>query len=184
MASEKQKMMAGAWYSCHDPELFEMQAAARRACHAHNTAAPDARGAIGAELAALFASVGAESFIEAPFHCAYGVNIHLGARVYLNAGCVLLDTAPITIGEGTLLGPGVQIYCPNHHKDRAQRRAGLERARPVSLGRDVWIGGGAILLPGVHIGDGAIVGAGSVVAHDVPEGGLVAGNPARPLPAG
>jgi maltose O-acetyltransferase len=129
----------------------------------------------------LFAEVGAEVFIEAPFHCAYGFNIRLGDRVYLNAGCTILDTAPVRIGSGTLLGPHVQIYCAEHHKDGAQRREGLEIARPVEIGANAWIGGGAILLAGIRIGDGAIVGAGTVVARDVAPGTTVVGNPARAI---
>lgn len=101
--------------------------------------------------------------------------------MYLNAGCTILDTAPVHIGARTMLGPGVQIYCPQHHKDRAKRIAGLEMAHPVAIGCDVWIGGGAILLPGVRVGDGAIIGAGSVVTRDVPVGATVVGNPAGPI---
>ena len=179
MASEMDKMRAGEWYTCHDPEVFALQDAARAACHAHNTGVPNERGPIGAALAGLFAELGEGCMIEAPFHCAYGVHIHLGARVYMNAGCTILDTAEVRIGDDTMLGPGVQIYCPTHHKDRAKRVAGLERARPVTIGREVWIAGGAILLPGVTVGDGAIVGAGSVVTRDVAPDTMVFGNPAR-----
>lgn len=179
MASEMDKMRAGEWYTCHDPELFALQDAARAACHAHNTGVPNERGPIGAALAGLFAELGEGCMIEAPFHCAYGVHIHLGARVYMNAGCTILDTAEVRIGDDTMLGPRVQIYCPTHHKDRAKRVSGLERARPVTIGREVWIAGGAILLPGVTVGDGAIVGAGSVVTRDVAPDTMVFGNPAR-----
>lgn len=119
--------------------------------------------------------------MEAPFHCAYGHNITLGRNVYLNAGCVILDTGPVRIGDGSMIGPAVQIYCADHHRDVEKRAAGLERALPVTLGRDVWVGGGAIVLPGVTLGDGAIVGAGAVVTRDVAAGARVAGNPARAL---
>ena len=181
MSTERENMDAGLWYRCLDPELLEMQARARDAVHAHNHQPPAARGGVGDQLAALMAHLGRDVRIEAPFHCAYGVNIHLGDHVYLNAGCTLLDTAPLRIGAHTMLGPQVQIYCPNHHKDRDKRTSGLERARPVTIGREVWIGGGAIVLPGVTIGDGVIIGAGSVVTRDVPEGATVVGNPARVL---
>lgn len=174
-----QKMLAGEWYSCLAPDLVEMQARARDAVFLHNTTPPSERGAIGAHLRGLFARFGENSWVEAPFHCAYGVHISLGAKVYLNAGCTILDTAPVRIGDNSLLGPGVQIYCADHHRDVELRRQGLERARPVTLGRDVWVGGSAIILQGVTIGDGAIVGAGSVVTRDVPAGATVAGNPAR-----
>jgi len=181
-ASEREKMMVGEWYCCLDSELDELRARARRAVYQHNTLPPDERGNMAPALKTLFAAVAADVFIEAPFHCSYGINITLSAGVYLNAGCTILDSAPVTIGSGTMLGPGVHIYCAEHHKDIALRRAGLEIARPVTIGKDVWIGGGAIILAGVTIGDGAIVGAGAVVRRDVAPGATVVGNPARVLP--
>jgi maltose O-acetyltransferase len=177
--SEREKMAAGEWYTCLDAELDTLRAAARRAVHQHNTMAPDERGRMAPALEALFAAVAADAFIEAPFHCSYGINITLGAGVYLNAGCTILDSAPVAIGDGSMLGPGVHIYCAEHHKEVALRRAGLEIARPVTIGKDVWVGGGAIILAGVTIGDGAIVGAGAVVTRDVAGGARVVGNPAR-----
>ncbi|NRP72067.1 Maltose O-acetyltransferase [Ensifer psoraleae] len=179
--SEREKMAAGAWYCCVDPELDQLRNHARKAVHQHNSMLPDARGSMAPALRALFAGVAEDAFVEAPFHCAYGMNITLGARVYLNAGCTILDTAPVVIGSDTMLGPGVQIYCAEHHKDPALRRKGLEIARPVTIGENVWIGGGAIILAGVTIGDGAIVGAGAVVTRDVPAGATVVENPARVL---
>ena len=179
--TQRDRMAAGEWYSCLDPELEELRQRARRAVHAHNTLDPDLRGAAAPELAALFASFGAGSMIEAPFHCAYGFNLHLGGEVYMNAGCVILDTAPVRIGSGTMFGPTVQIYCAQHHTDPAHRKDGLEIALPVTIGANCWIGGGAIVMPGVTIGDNAIIGAGAVVTGDVPEGVTVVGNPARPV---
>ncbi|WP_429810766.1 sugar O-acetyltransferase [Ensifer sp. B1-9] len=181
-ASERDKMAAGEWYSCLDDELDALRLTAREAVHQHSTMPPTERGNMAPALRALFAAVADDVFIEAPFHCSYGINIHLGARVYLNAGCTILDSGRVTIGEGTMLGPSVQIYCAEHHKDAVLRRQGLEVARPVTIGSDVWIGGGAIILGGVTIGDGAIVGAGSVVTKDVAAAAIVVGNPARPLP--
>ncbi len=180
--TEREKMQAGQWYCCLDPELDALRAQARRAVHAHNTRAPDNRGAMAPELQALLASTGPDCFLEAPFHCAYGMNIHLGARVYFNAGCVVLDTAPVRVGDGTMFGPHVQIYCAQHAKDPAERARGLEIGLPVTIGRNVWVGGGAILMPGITIGDNATIGAGSVVTKDVAAGETVVGNPARPLP--
>lgn len=179
--SEAEKMAAGEWYSCLDPELERMRVQARTAVLVHNTIAVELRGGCAPVLADLFKAIGRDVFIEAPFHCAYGVNIDLGNRVYLNAGCTILDTAPVRIGAGSMLGPNVQIYCAEHHKDLEHRRAGLEIAHPVTIGTDVWIGGGAILLPGVSVGDGAIIGAGSVVTRDVEAGQTVVGNPARQI---
>ncbi len=179
MPSERTRMAEGAWYCCLDPELDNLRDRARIACHAHNTMPPQERGAMAAALHALLGEVGAGAYLEAPFHCSYGFNIVLGEGVYLNAGCVILDSAPVVIGDRCMLGPAVQIYCSDHHRDPDLRRRGIERARPVILGSDVWIGGGAILLGGISVGDGAIVGAGSVVTRDVPAGATVVGNPAR-----
>jgi maltose O-acetyltransferase len=176
------KMEAGEWYTCLDPELEALRGVAQRAVFEHNTMPPDARGDIGPALRALLRTIGTEARVEAPFHCAYGFNISLGHGAFVNAGCTMLDTAPVHIGNRTLLGPNVQIYCAEHHKDAAKRAAGLEIARPVHIGDDAWIGGGAIILGGVRIGDRAIVGAGAVVTRDVAAGTTVVGNPARPIP--
>jgi maltose O-acetyltransferase len=177
--SERTKMIAGEWYHSLTPELEALRVAAREAVHQHNTLPPGERGNIAPALKALFAEAANTSFIEAPFHCSYGFNIVLGARVYLNAGCIILDNAPVRIGNGSMLGPGVQIYCADHHRDAELRRTGLEIARPVEIGENVWIGGGAIILGGVTIGSGAIVGAGAVVTRNVDTGATVVGNPAR-----
>ena len=179
--TEREKMAAGEWYCCLDAGLQDLQAVARLACHEHRTAATGGLGDMTPQLAGLLGSVGESAMIEAPFHCSFGFNIHLGARVYLNANCVILDSGVVTIGEGTMIGPAVQIYCADHHRDPVLRGQGMERALPVTIGRDVWIGGGAILLPGVTVGDGAIVGAGAVVTKDVAARTRVVGNPAREL---
>ena len=181
--TERQKMAGGEWYCCLDAELEVLRQAARQAVHEHNSRPPAARGAVAPLLAGLLGGIGEGVFVEAPFHCAYGFNIRLGDGVYLNAGCTILDSGPVEIGARSMLGPQVQIYCADHHRDRQRRAAGEEIARPVRIGEDVWIGGGAIILPGVTIGSGAIIGAGSVVTRDVPEGVTVIGNPARPIEA-
>ncbi|NTF41803.1 sugar O-acetyltransferase [Rhizobium rhizogenes] len=181
--SERQKMAAGEWYCCFDAELDGLRWRARDAVHQHNTMPPSQRGNMGPALSALFADAGESVFIEAPFHCSYGMNISLGSRVYLNAGCIILDSASVRIGDGSMLGPGAHIYCAEHHKDADLRGQGVEIARPVTIGRSVWIGGGAILVGGVTIGDGAIIGAGAVVTRDVAPGATVVGNPARPVGA-
>jgi maltose O-acetyltransferase len=174
-------MEAGEWYTCLDPELDALRAVAQRAVFEHNTLSPDERGDIGPALRALLGVTGAGVRIEAQFHCAYGFNIALGTGTFLNAGCTILDTAPVHIGDKTLLGPNVQVYCAEHHKDAAKRAAGLEIARAVHIGDNVWIGGGAIILGGVSIGDGAIIGAGAVVTRDVAADTTVVGNPARAI---
>ncbi|MBY3105517.1 sugar O-acetyltransferase [Rhizobium laguerreae] len=177
--TEREKMAAGEWYCCLDDELDLLRRQARAAVHAHNSLPPDERGAVAPALRALFAQAALNVFIEAPFHCSYGINIVLGERVYFNAGCTILDSGRVSIGDRSMFGPGVQIYCAEHHKDPVRRSTGIEIARPVTVGSDVWIGGSAIILGGITIGDGAIVGAGAVVTRDVPAGATVVGNPAR-----
>jgi acetyltransferase-like isoleucine patch superfamily enzyme len=110
-----------------------------------------------------------------------GFMFRLGSDVFLNYGCVVLDVCPVTIGDKTQIGPMVQILAADHPRDAASRDAGLENGRPVTIGRNVWIGGGALILPGVTVGDDAIIGAGAVVTRDVAPGATVAGTPARPL---
>lgn len=181
MKTERQKMQAGNWYTCIDDELEALRVTARSAVHQHNTLRPEVRGAIGPELRQLI-NAKKSAIIEAPFHCAYGINIELGEGVFLNAGCTILDTARVTISDSCALGPNVQIYCAEHHQDPVKRCVeGLEIARPVFIGKQVWIGGGAIILAGVTIGEGAVIGAGSVVTRDVDAGQVVVGNPARPI---
>lgn len=177
--SERNKMECGDWYCCVDPELDALRDIAAAAIFQHNTMHPAERGNLGPKLEHLFAEAGPNCRIEAPFHCPYGINISLGANVFLNAGCVILDTAPVRIDDDTMIGPAVQIYCAEHHQNAAKREAGLEIARPVTIGRNVWIGGGAVILAGITIGDRAIVGAGSVVTRDVAADSVVVGNPAR-----
>jgi maltose O-acetyltransferase len=179
--SEKDKMLAGELYHPSAPEIQADLAATRAWLARYNAALalpPDARRTL---LAERLAEVGAGAVIRPPFHCDYGFNIRLGANVFLNFNCVILDVVAVTIGDGTQIGPAVQIYTADHPRDEATRRAGLEFGRPVRIGRNVWIGGGAIILPGVSIGDDAVIGAGSVVTRDVAPRLTVAGNPARPL---
>ncbi|MDW3224756.1 MAG: sugar O-acetyltransferase [Paracoccaceae bacterium] len=178
------QMVSGNWYNALVPELEALRNVARHAVHAHNTSTPALRGLIEPSLMTLFKAIGAECCIEAPFHASYGCNTTLGDHVYFNAGVTILDSAPVNIGSHCMLGPNVQIYCADHHRDPSKRRAGIERAFPVTLEADVWIGGGAIVMPGVRIGAGAIVGAGSVITKDVPPGARVVGNPGHALTSG
>ena len=127
------KMHAGEWYNCRDASLDPLRHSARVAVHHHNTAPVSERGAIGAKLAALLGCCPASTMIEAPFHCAYGINIYLGENVYFNAGCTILDTGRVTIGANSMFGPAVQIYCADHHRDRPVRRIRIHRFHPHHL---------------------------------------------------
>ena len=177
--SQKQRMLAGDLYIADDPELAADQRRASAWMDRYNGAIARSQPERHGLLAELFASVGAGATIRPPFFCDYGYNISLGRGAFLNFNCVILDVAEVTIGDGAQIGPAVQIYAADHPRDAASRRAGLEFGRPVTIGSDVWIGGGAILVPGVTVGNGAVIGAGSVVTHDVPAGATVVGNPAR-----
>ncbi len=179
MHTEKEKMLAGELYDAADPGL----AAARR--HARDllvrlNSSRDAEAGLRQEVyAELFGSVGTSVAIEPPFYCDYGAHIHLGDRVFFNFNCVVLDPAEVRIGSDVLIGPAVQIYTATHPLDWRVRRQWVEAARPVTIGSDVWIGGGAIVCPGVRIGGKSVIGAGAVVTRDVPDGVFAAGNPCR-----
>jgi maltose O-acetyltransferase len=173
--SERERMLAGELYDASDPELRAARGRARELLARYN-ARPER-----SLLEELLASVGAEAVIEPPFHCDYGSNITIGDRFYANVNSVFLDCAAISIGDRVLLGPAVQLYAATHPVDADARRQGLERALPITIGDDVWIGGAAVLLPGVTIGDRAVIGAGSVVAEDVPADLVAVGNPCRPI---
>ena len=166
-------MQAGELYSPHDPALSAARIRAAEALRAYN-GGDDCNG-----LLSLLGGIGERSEIRAPFFCDYGFNIFIGSDVFLNFNCVLLDVGTIHVGDFTQIGPAVQIYAADHPRDAATRRACLELGRPVRIGNAVWVGGGAIILPGVTVGDEAIIGAGSVVTRDVPAGATVVGNPAR-----
>ena len=177
--SEKQKMLAGELYSASCPELVADSAQASAWMDRYNaslTASAESRHAM---LSELFAQVGEGAVIRPPFHCDYGYNISLGKGVFLNFNCIILDVVAVTIGDLTQIGPGVQILTADHPRDPEQRRSGLEFGRPITIGRNVWIGGGALIMPGVTVGDDAIIGSGSVVTRDVPAGATVVGNPAK-----
>jgi maltose O-acetyltransferase len=180
MKTEKAKMLAGDLYRSADPGLVaERQRAVALLAH-FNAVAGNKLEEASALLRELLAAGGETAVIQPVFACDYGYNIRLGRNAFINYNCVFLDCAPIGIGDDAQIGPAVQIYTATHPMDAAIRRSGLESARPVTIGNDVWIGGGAIILPGVCIGNAAVIGAGSVVTRDVPAGAVVAGNPARP----
>jgi maltose O-acetyltransferase len=178
MGSEREKMLAGELYDPMDPELVAGRERARDLCQELN--ATREREADGRRriLRELFATGGESVWMQPPFFCDYGSNIELGERVFFNFNCVVLDVCPVRIGSFSLFGPAVQIYTPLHPLDAELRRR-EEFGKPVEIGSDVWVGGGAIILPGVRIGSRAVIGAGSVVTRDVPGGVFAAGNPCR-----
>ncbi|HLU77282.1 MAG TPA: sugar O-acetyltransferase [Burkholderiales bacterium] len=178
MTSEREKMLAGELYDPFDPELAAARERARDLCqdlNATREAQSEERRRI---LQQLFGSGGDTVWMQPPFYCDYGSNIHLGERVYFNFNCVVLDVCEVHIGDYTLFGPAVQILTPLHPFEAAARRE-REYGKPISIGADVWVGGGALILAGVRIGNGTVIGAGSVVTRDIPEGVFAAGNPCR-----
>lgn len=177
--TEKQKMLSGQLYHAGCPQLQAEQIANKHWMHRYNASADLLNDGRHALLAEHFAAVGDGTVIRPPFFCDYGYNIRVGANTFMNFNCVILDVLPVSIGDYCQIGPGVQIYTADHPMDPEVRRTGLERGRSISIGNNVWIGGAAIILPGVTIGDNAVVGAGSVVTRDVPAGATVVGNPAR-----
>ena len=178
MGAARERMVAGELYDPHDPELVAARERARELCRALNQSRDAEAAARRAILLELFGSGGDTVWMQPPFHCDYGANIHLGQRVFFNFNCVVLDVCPVRIGDFTLFGPGVQILTPMHPEDPALRRE-QEFGKPIEIGSDVWVGGGALILPGVTIGAASIIGAGSVVTRDVPAGVFAAGNPCR-----
>jgi maltose O-acetyltransferase len=180
MASEREKMLAGELYDPLDAELVAARERARDLCWELNATRERDAAARRAIAVRLFGRGGETVWLQPPFFCDYGVNIYLGERVFFNFNCVVLDVCAVTIGDFTLIGPAVQIYTAAHPLNAELRRT-QEFARPVTIGRDVWIGGGAIVCPGVTIGDRAVIGAGSVVTKAIPAGVVAAGNPCRVL---
>jgi len=177
--TEKQKMLAGDLYIADCPELAADNRRASEWMDRYNASVACPPPERLAMLKEIFGSVGEGVNIRPPFHIDYGYNIHVGKGVFLNFNCVILDIAAVTIGDNTQIGPGVQILAADHPRDPALRARMLEFGRPVTIGANVWIGAGAIILPGVTIGDDALIGAGSIVTRDVPAGAVAVGNPAR-----
>lgn len=178
MTTEREKMLAGELYDALDPELVAARDRARDLCQALNATREAERELRRRILGDLFGAGGDSVWMQPPFYCDYGSNIELGERVFFNFNCVVLDVCSVRIGSFSLFGPAVQIYTPMHPFGAELRRK-QEYGKPVTIGSDVWVGGGAIILPGVTIGSRAVIGAGSVVTRDVPEAVFAAGNPCR-----
>ena len=180
MKTERQKMLDGELYDPMDPELAAGRTRARDLCQALNATLEVKTDERRRLLGELFGAGGDSVWMQPPFFCDYGTNIELGERVFFNFNCVVLDVCRAQIGSFTLFGPAVQIYTALHPL-QAERRRREEYGEPVEIGSDVWVGGAAVILPGVRIGARAVIGAGSVVTRDVPEGVFAAGNPCRVL---
>lgn len=177
--TQKQHMLAGELYTAADAEIQSDQAAARAWMERYNGAVGLSPAQRHGLLVERLRAVGRDVAIRPPFFCDYGTNLSVGDGVFMNFNCVVLDVVEVVIGDGTQIGPGVQILTADHPRDPAVRAQGLEFGRPIRIGRNVWIGGGALLMPGVTVGDDAIIGAGSVVTRGVAPGARVMGNPAR-----
>lgn len=181
MKGEKEKMLAGELYDSTDPQLVAERIRARQLTQRLNGLDPADEAGYRAVMAELAPQADPTVYFQPPFYCDYGYNIIAGAQVYMNFNCVVLDVCPVTIGARTMFGPAVQLLTATHPIDAAERVKGPEYGKPIAIGRDCWIGGGAIIQPGVTIGDRCIVGAGAVVTKDVADDTIVVGNPARPL---
>lgn len=178
LLTEKQKMLAGEPYDGFDPELLADRLRARELCQQINNLPPRSDDIERLRLAAELFDAQTDVYITPPFYCDYGYNIKLGSKVYFNFNCIILDVTPVTIGDRVLFGPGVHIYTATHPLDAEERRR-VESGKPVTIGDDVWIGGGSIICPGVTIGSASVIGAGSVVTRNIPPGVLAAGNPCK-----
>jgi maltose O-acetyltransferase len=177
--SQRDRMLAGDLYIAADPVLAAESTRAAQLTERFNTSDPADPQARLAVLRELVGSLGEGAAVRPPLRCDYGYQIHIGARSFINYGAVFLDVATITIGEDVQVGPNVQFLTATHPVEAAARRAKWEYAKPITIGDNVWLGGGVIILPGVSIGENTVVGAGAVVTRDLPANVVALGNPAR-----
>ena len=179
MKTEKVKMLSGEPYDSSDPQLKSERLRARELCHWLNSLSPEILEKERTHLIEKLLGKKSDLHITPPFHCDYGTNIFVGKNVHFNFNCVVLDIVNITIGNNVLFGPNVQLLTATHPAHALERRTGLEFGKSIVIGDDVWVGGGAILCPGVTVGEGAVIGAGGVVTKDVLPNTVVAGNPCK-----
>eukprot|EP00127_Corallochytrium_limacisporum_P000568 Clim_evm7s19 gene=Clim_evmTU7s19 len=177
--SQLDRMCSGRLYDCRTKSLIDLRTKARGFQHEFNSLHPSERESGYDILRKLFGKCDPTTWIEPPFHCDYGFNITVGKDFFMNFNGTILDGARVEIGDQFLAGPDVKIIAATHPTDPAIRASGLEFAKPVTIGNNVWVGAGAIILPGVTVGDNAVIGAGAVVTKNVPDRTIVAGNPAR-----
>ena len=175
----RERMLAGDPYIADDPQLRIESRRAQRLVHRFNTMDPTDFDEMRAVLSELLGSFGADVHIRPPLQCDYGYQTSIGARTFVNWGLICLDVATVTIGEDVQIGPNVQLLTATHPIEPEARRNRWEGARPIALGDNVWLGGGAIVGPGVTIGENSVVGAGAVVVRDLPANVVAVGNPAR-----
>ncbi|MFG3101929.1 sugar O-acetyltransferase [Streptomyces sp. NPDC048182] len=176
-----ERMLAGDLYVADDPEIARRQKAAMRLAARYEAAYLEDPATARPLLADLLAAVGEDVDVRPPLHVDFGSNLSIGARTFVNYRLVALDVARITIGEDCQIGPGVQLLTPTHPVEPGPRRDKLEAALPITVGDNVWLGGGVIVCPGVSIGDNSVIGAGAVVTRDIPPNVVAVGNPARPV---
>lgn len=179
MKTEKEKMLSGELYDASDSELTNERIKARLLSKELNDSREDESERREKILNQLIPNSGENLWLQPPFYCDYGTNIIVGDNVFFNFNCVVLDVAQVKIGSRTKMGPNVQIYTATHPIDHRVRATGLESGKPITIGEDVWLGGSAVICPGVTIGDRTIIGSGSVVVKDIPSGVLAAGNPCK-----
>ncbi len=179
MKTEKEKMLSGELYNALDQQLSDERLKARLLIKALNDSREDEFIERSRILRELIPGAGAGLWLQPPFYCDYGNNIKTGEKVFFNFNCIVLDVMQVTIGSRTMFGPNVQIYTATHPVNYKERASGLEYAKPITIGEDVWVGGSVVICPGVNIGNRTIIGAGSVVTKDIPNDVFAGGNPCR-----
>ncbi|GBF35597.1 maltose O-acetyltransferase [Desulfocucumis palustris] len=179
MKTEKDKMLNGEIYYPNDQELLNERKKARRLTRLYNQTLETDEVKRTELLKELFGSTGDNIYIEPTLHCDYGYNLHIGENFYANFDCVFVDVCEIRIGDNCFIGPGVHIYTATHPQNPFERATGAEYGRPVNIGNNVWIGGKAVINPGVKIGNNVVVASGAVVIKSVPDNVVVGGNPAK-----